>query len=198
MGYATVDDVKAYLKGVDLSTLGTSTEQDDAITNAADGATAQVDHFTRRTFSTVTETRTFDGSGTCKLFIPDLISMTAWAVEGEAQTLSELTLYPLSGPPSLWLVWNEGIFPCGSANIEIAGTWGYANTVPVAIVSATAKLAAADVLGRLAPAKDLGARKTTQGSLIQEFETSAYAGEIERLTREAETLLKSFRRPALR
>jgi hypothetical protein len=190
--------VKAYLKGVDLSVLGTSTEQDDAVTNASDGATAQVDQFTRRTFSTVTETRNFDGTGTCKLFIPDLISLSGWTVEGMAESLSELIRYPLSGTPTLWLLWNGGIFPCGSSNIGVTGAWGYANTVPIAVVAATAKLAAADILGRLAPATDLGARKTTQGSLIQEFETGAYAGEMERLTREAETLLRSYRRPALR
>ena len=195
MAYATVTEVKAYLKGVDLSVLGNTTEQDAAISAAADGATGRVDRSTHRTFTTASATRQFNGNGTARLFVPDLLTLTGWSMDGQAQDAESLTRYPLSTTPTLWLLYKDGLFSPGSANVEITGTWGYASTVPAAIVTATALLAASEIYLRIAAATDGGASGLGQGGLTRRFEGGAYESTVVRLQRQAEAILRAYRRP---
>lgn len=199
MAYATVSEVRAYIEGVDLSDLGTTAEQDSAISAAADLATLRVERRTRRSFTPVTETRTFDGTGSVRLLVPDLISITGWTMDGIAQDVSNLTRYPLNVTPTLWLLMKYGVFTLGNANIEITGAWGYANAVPADITNAAAMIAAAmiaaaDVLTRISPATGSGMTAVSQGGLSQRYDDGAFGAEIRRLERSAEGLLAGFRR----
>ncbi len=148
MAYATVADVKAYLKGVELDVLGTSAEQDAALAQATEVAGDHVERRANRSFTPVSETRVFDGSGTERLVIPDLLALAGWEVDGVGRDGTELRRYPLWGLPTLWLVLREGVFPKGRANVAVTGIWGYAMTPPAAVAQATALYAACDVLAR--------------------------------------------------
>lgn len=197
MAYATVADVKAYLKGVELDVLGTSAEQDAALAQATEVAGDHVERRANRSFTPVSETRVFDGSGTERLVIPDLLALAGWEVDGVGRDGTELRRYPLWGLPTLWLVLREGVFPKGRANVAVTGIWGYAMTPPAAVAQATALYAACDVLARLAAAKDGGTTAVTQASLSQRYERGAYAFEGERYRLAADRILMTYRRPTL-
>jgi hypothetical protein len=196
MEYSMVAAVEGYLAGVDLSALGDAGDQEAAIADAITGAVARVDAFTRRSFSTVTEAKIFNGSGTACLFIPDLVSFDSWSLDGASREASELVLYPAAGP-RMWIRLLSGIFTPGWQNVQLAGTWGYAESVPAAVASATAKLAAADVLGRVAAAKDRGTSSTVQGALSERYDQGAYAAAITRLGLSAQRELVPYRRLVL-
>lgn len=198
MAYATVAQVKDHLRGVSLTALGTTTEQDDQIQAAADQATEQVDALAGRTFTSTTETRVFDGPGTDFLWLPDLISLTSWSEEGEERAADEMVLYPLHGSPKLWARRSSGRFTAERAALSLTGQWGYAATVPAAVSRACALLAAAAILRRLGPSESLGTSATVQGALSERYEGGAYAADEARYEREAETLLAPYRRVRVR
>jgi hypothetical protein len=132
-----------------------------------------------------------------RLPVPDLLTLTGWAMDGAAQDPAALVRYPLNSTPTLWLLLKSGAFGLGEGNVTVTGTWGYAASVPADIAVATAVLAAADVLSRVAPAKDAGTTAVTQGGLSQKYDGSAFEAHVRRLEGSAEGLLSGFRRPLL-
>jgi len=194
--YANAAAVLEYVAGVDLSALGDQAAQDAAVQEAAEIATAAVDAFTRRTFSTEVATKLLDGSGSPLLFVPDLLSLTSWSMDGVARSTSELLLCPDS-TPKIWLRLTSGVFTVGSENVELSGTWGYGQSVPILVARATARLAAAELLGRVAISRDRGSSATSQGALSERYDGGAYAAAVGRLTMDAQRELAPFRRPVL-
>jgi len=193
MAYCTADDVAKYLCGVDLSALGDAAAQGSALADAAEAASARVDRFTRRRFTTETGTRHLDGTGGQVLFIPDLVMLDSWSMDGVARQASEVVLCP-EQPPYMWVRLLGGTFSTGKGNVVMTGTWGYGTEVPSEVSRAAAMLAAADILCRIAPARDRGTSSTVQGALSERYESGAYASAIDRLTRQAYQDLVPFRR----
>ncbi|HEY3281568.1 MAG TPA: hypothetical protein VGN26_04790 [Armatimonadota bacterium] len=201
MSYATVSQVRDHLKGVELTALGSTSEQDAQLMAAAEAATERVDDLCGRRFTTVTETRVFDGPGGAVLVLPDLLTLTAWSLEGTDQPPEALALFPLNGTPKVWARPRTGSgnpFPEGLGNVTITGTWGYSASVPGAVSRACALFAAAAILRRLAPARGRGATGVTQGSLTERYEGGAYADDERRYEVEARIMLRPLRRRRIR
>ncbi|MGC8833845.1 MAG: hypothetical protein ACP5R4_07285 [Armatimonadota bacterium] len=194
MAYCTADDVMKHLRGVDISALGNASEQEAAAADAAQAASLWVDGFTRRRFEAVTEAWSFDGSGTDTLFVPDLLVVEEWSMDGLSCDTAELLLCPRTQPHT-WLRLKCGVFSRGIGNVVLKGTWGYGYSVPNEVVRCTAMLAAADLLGRTAAARDRGTSATVQGALSEHYENGAYSTAIQRLRRDAVSVLVRFRRP---
>lgn len=193
MAYCTADDVLGYLRGVDLSVLGDAAAQNAVVLDAVDAASARVDGFTRRRFTAEAGVRYLDGTGSAVLFIPDLLMLDSWSMDGVVRQVSELVLCP-DRSPYMWVRLTSGTFSAGTANVAMSGTWGYGTQVPAEVSRATAMLAAADVLCRIAPARDRGTSSTVQGALSERYESGAYSSAIERLVRQAYRDLVPFRR----
>jgi len=194
VAYCTASDVMKHLRGVDISALGNASEQETAAADAAQAASLWVDGFTRRRFETVTDAWSFDGSGTDTLFVPDLLAVEEWSMDGLARGVSELVLCPQTKPHA-WLRLKEGVFCRGIGNVVLKGTWGYGYTVPDEVARCTAMLAAAELLGRIAAARDRGTSSTVQGALSEHYEGGAYSAAIQRLRKDAASVLVRFRRP---
>lgn len=183
MAYTGATEVRRYLRGLDLSPLGDTTVLQDAeISDAIGKAEHQVDHFTHRTFTTVIETRTFDGKGRAFLPIPDLLSLNSLEIYQQRIPISEILTFPYNQLPTTALIYPSGVFPSGVGGIKIDGLWGFATTVPSEVAEATALLAAADILSRLAGSRDQGTSSIVQGALSQHYQEGAYAHQIERYT----------------
>lgn len=139
--YCTTADVKA-LAGAALTT-------DDAlIATLITRATRLVDVYTGRSFSPVTATRYYTpGADTCgpTLFLDaDLISVTTLTNVSVIPSIG-YTLAPLNASAKSRIIlkssysWTYTDDPEGA--IAVAGSWGYAATVPADIIQATARLA---------------------------------------------------------
>lgn len=193
MGYCTTDNVSGYLSGVDLAVLGDGTAQGAVLADAVEAASTRVERFTRRQFTAEEGTRYLDGSGSGVLFIPDLVMLDSWQMDEVTRGVSELVLCP-DRPPYMWVRLAGNTFSKGTANVVMVGTWGYGLEVPAEVRRATAMLAAADVLCRIAPARDRGTTSTVQGALSERYESSAYSSAVERLVLQAYRDLVPFRR----
>ena len=147
MPYATTAQVKAYLPDL-------GTDHDTVLGDIAERASRIIDRFTGRRFDTVVEARLFEGTGTNRIFVSDLVSVSLIRVKQDGTIGITWTTVPASnyflGPPrrSEWpaqLV-DVGItstvsgFPLGYRTVEITGTWGWA-AVPKDIEEATIELA---------------------------------------------------------
>lgn len=198
MAYTGVTEVRRYLRGLDLSPLGDTTVLQDAeISDAIEKAARQVDHFTHRTFITVTETRTFDGKGRAFLPIPDLLSLNFLEIYQQRIPISEILTFPYNQLPTTALIYPSGVFPLGAGGIKINGLWGFSTTVPPEVAEATALLSAADILSRLSGSRDQGTSSIVQGALSQHYQEGAYAQQIDRYTLRAYHQLCPFVRWSL-
>lgn len=194
MAYCSTADVMDRIRGLDLTVLGDSTAQQAALSEAAESASAEVDARCRRTFvpPTAPETRLYNGHGGFVLRTEDLVRLDAVTVEGVEAGAAKA--YPLLGPPYGWIA-TGARFPQGFANVAITGLWGFAEAVPDEIGTATANLAAADLLGRLQAARANGVRMAVAGQSREEYpDAGPYAERIVGLEAAAARILTPFRR----
>lgn len=111
-----------------------------------EAAAGQFEQETKRQFikSSEDETRFFNGSGTGEMVVDEYIDITTikfilTPAQGVVQPLDyfqfEVAKYPktkiqiLQGPTNVSYGWWT-YFPQGRSNIEVTGTWGYADTIP--------------------------------------------------------------------
>jgi hypothetical protein len=134
--YCTRAEVKARLQDI-------STDYDALIDTLKDQASRDIERLTGQTFEPVTgSTRTFDGSGTCRLILPwssPIVTVTTLKVrtggEGSTQVTvpsSDYYLEPanrLAVEPARWIELGSGIssgvtvFTSGKRTVEILGDW---------------------------------------------------------------------------
>jgi len=134
--YATLSEIKSAAP----ETFGSSTTYDKAICQLAERASRLIDMLTRRTFYATTATRYFPGTGSARLFIPDLLAITSvnissdygttWAevVSGDYLALGgrdlddAITPYMAIElhPTGSYLEWYKGPRAC-----KVVGVWGY-------------------------------------------------------------------------
>lgn len=194
MAYCTVEAVLEQLCGVETDPLGDAEARAAALAGAIAQAGADVDRRCRRTFEPPAgpEERRFDGSGGRLMRVADMVRFESVRVDGaEARPAYA---YPSDGPPYRWIATGDR-FPRGERNVAVVAWWGFAESVPVDIARATAALAAAEVLGRLQPARSGGVRMQAAGQAREEFpEGGPYADRIAALERLADRLLLPYRR----
>jgi hypothetical protein len=93
-------------------------------------------------FVPTTETRRFDGSGTARLWIDPILSVTSISVNGSALQTTEYTLYPRgrhwqNGPYTSIELASLGRWNSLNNSIEIAGRWGLydeTRTLPTTVI----------------------------------------------------------------
>jgi hypothetical protein len=137
MWYATREQVKEALDA------RTAVRQDAAVDRALEAASRRVERLLRRTPGPTQATRTLDypqrdvPPGTLELD-EWLISLTSVTSGGAALTVSDLLLYPTSGPPYTRIECDDDsstMFETGATdqqNVSVTGLWGYdSEVVPV-------------------------------------------------------------------
>ena len=116
MGFCSIDDINTFL--------GTTILPDDAqALLAIDEATAVIQNYCNQKIEQVSDdTIQLDGTGSTKLFLPELpvVSITSVEVDG---VLLDPTYYALAENGVLWRKY--GVWTVGARNIEIAYTHGY-------------------------------------------------------------------------
>lgn len=155
-GYATLSEFKARL---DLST--TDTTRDAYIEQMVETASRWIDGFCWRRFYTATETRYYAPEQRYRLEVDDLLTVTALKTDEDGDGTFEITwavtdyqLEPRNaalaippGPYTSIRVKQNGVYtfpllpvngylwtqPIWQQSVEIAGSWGYASTIPDAI-----------------------------------------------------------------
>lgn len=149
MAYATLQEVLDRMGHGDV----TSQPLLSAITDALEAATASIDSYTGRSFSTTTATRTFGASG-CELRVPDLQTVTTLKLDDDDDGVFETTIAATGYELDTWNTatgWPFEIvrlldrsFPSHGRRrrrVQIAGTWGWA-AVPDPVNQACSLLAA--------------------------------------------------------
>lgn len=131
--YCTLEEVKREL-GIDDNL------KDDILQRDIAQAKQFIDDFCDRRFDTESATKYYDGD--TMLFIDDLLTVTTLKTDEDGDGTYENTfaatdyiLYPRNEYPKTYIKINPngsyGGFAAGILNgVEIAGTWGYATTVP--------------------------------------------------------------------
>ncbi len=132
--YCTVDEIKTELS-ID------NNDRDDVITTIIASVKTMIDNYCDRAFDTTSATRYYDGSES-PLYIDDLVTLTTIKLDRDGDGTYETTLattdyilYPLNSTPKTRIaVSNNGDYGDFASGIlkgvEIAGTWGYAASVP--------------------------------------------------------------------
>ncbi len=135
--YCTLEEVKRELEI-------TGAEKDASLESMIESVKGLIDSYCGRSFSTVAETRYFDGAGDV-LFIDDLVLISGvgdgiWQDDGtrayaSAMAATDYDLYPLNKTPKtrveLTPLSDYGAFAEGiRKGIKIVATWGYQATVP--------------------------------------------------------------------
>ncbi len=145
--YASTAQVKAYLPDL-------GTDHDAVLGDIAERASRIIDRFTGRRFDTVVEARLFEGTGTNRIFVSDLVSVSLVRVKQDGTVGTTWTTVPSTnyflGPPrrgewpaqlvDVGITSTVSGFPLGYRTVEITGTWGWA-AVPKDIEEATIELA---------------------------------------------------------
>jgi len=133
VGYCTLNEVK--------DELGITVEDNDfTLMGMILQVKGIIDNWCNRDFLAATATRYFDGGN--PLFIDDLVSVTTLKLDEDGDATFESTLadtdyllYPLNKYPKTTIKLSEASNYGGFANgvrkgVEIAGSWGYASTIP--------------------------------------------------------------------
>ena len=165
--YATLAEAKAY-----LGDLGT--EYDAVLTTILERSSRIIDRICNRRFDSVTELRVVDGTGTRRVFVPDLAAITALRLRAEGDAVwtsiaaTGYALGPRAGRPERPALWIDLLpdapltaFPRRYGTVEITGTWGWL-AVPTDITEATIELAIQMWRSRGAGPEDIGIDAMTQ------------------------------------
>lgn len=148
-------------------------------------ATAYIEHYTGRTW-TATEagtSRKFDGEGSEWLHIGEITSITAVQLcETDGTVYETLTAnedyvaYPLNTTIKDRLRIPDGLWPIGTANIIVKGTWAAdGGTQPADLKQACLYLAGLFILGEAGAASSGGINRKRQGEVEIEYGDSAYS-----------------------
>lgn len=147
MAYTTLSDVREYL-GLDVADTG----DDTLLGNFIVQAQAFIDHYCRRSFESVTETRYYDAIEDVVdgmlILDKDLLTITTLTVNGSTIASTAYTLLPRNMSPqaAITLKPSSGktwAYTTDSEDaISIAGTWGYSTSAPSDIVYAIIRLVA--------------------------------------------------------
>jgi len=138
--YATLEDI---LEAVPNKFKSDEIDYQNLFQRTAERCSRIVDQHCRRLFYPTAATRYFDGDGTNKLWIPDLISVTSISYsenDGETYTALAGTDYYLTAAGNfndtrsytLILLSVNGdlnLFPIGQRSIKIIGIWGYTDDI---------------------------------------------------------------------
>lgn len=151
MWYATRQQVKEALDA------RTTQRQDAAVDRALEAASRRVERLLRRTPGPRQETRTLDYP---QRDVPgDVLELDEWLITPTAVTsggvvlaVSDLLLYPTSGPPYTRIECDgstDTMLDAGSTdqqNVSVTGLWGYsADTVPAGVLAEALDVAETDV-----------------------------------------------------
>lgn len=181
--YATRDELKDYLKDSQLAQGASVNALLDTILTRASRIVDEICGKQDFGFESVTATtRTFDGRGTKKLFVPDLQSITTleckldgtqgtvWTAVPSADRFLEPHTRP-SGHPARWVELADQIsgsvftYPQGKGTVRITGTWGWA-AVPNEVTEATLEIAVRIFRARAAGFGDVVGMATDAGDQI--------------------------------
>lgn len=147
MAYASLSDVRAYIKAVTAETA-----DDTLITAMITGAQQIIDTICHRTFECSSHyVRYYDASyidGQYLYLDHDLAAVTSIKNADTAQTAitsGQYWMYPINGSPKWAIKLKEDYyweFADGDSLVEIDGTWCYASSVPADIAHACIRLTA--------------------------------------------------------
>ena len=106
-----------------------------------------IENYTKRKFTPVTETRLFDGNGRTAIRIDDALSITKVEVSRDYygnsfEELSDYLLFPNNTLPKTEIHLEKSWFNKGLQNVRITGVWGYSADVPEDIQFAATVLVA--------------------------------------------------------
>ncbi|KKL66442.1 hypothetical protein LCGC14_2144920 [marine sediment metagenome] len=179
-GYATLQEYKDY---ADITS--TDATDDGALEDLIETASRFIDTQTLRTFYARTETRRFDvPNGRTLTLDDDLISITTLTNgDNEVLTTSDYILEPANVTPKFAIIlkqsstkrWELDSNSNSEQVIDVAGSWGWAATVPDQIKTATLEIAKSADGRRLG--KNVGgiARVTAAGIVITPQDVSGVA-----------------------
>ncbi len=128
--------------------------------------TAYIKRYTGRTFTDVTETRTYDGTGNGELFIDDATAITEVKIKDTILDTDDYVLYPSNRLPKTRIILPYKYFYNGNQNISVTGTWGY-GSIPDD-VSYAATLLVADIIN----SADTNDSKTIASETIGRYSVS--------------------------
>jgi len=127
--YTTITKVENYLiTNIDL---GFQSQVEDYI----EAVTRDIDNYTKRSFTSTTETRYFDGDNTREMRIDDALAITTLELSSEyyGDTFNEETDYitiPANELPITRIHLKDNWFYNGIQNVKITADWGYSSTTP--------------------------------------------------------------------
>lgn len=185
MGFCSIDDINTFL--------GTTILPDDAqALLAIDEATAVIQNYCNQKIEQVSDdTIQLDGTGSTKLFLPELpvVSITSVTVD---DVLLDPTYYALAENGVLWRKY--GVWTVGARNISITYTHGYAS-IPEDVKGVCYRSAARLYQAQLkARRQDFvsGLQSVSVGDWSETYETAGgSSGESDKGVSAARTLLMS-------
>ena len=185
MGFCSIDDINTFL--------GTTILPDDAqALLAIDEATAVIQNYCNQKIEQVSDDTTLlDGTGSTKLFLPEIpvSSITSVEVDG---VLLDPTYYALAENGVLWR--KHGVWTVGARNISITYTHGYAS-IPEDVKGVCYRSAARLYQAQLkARRQDFvsGLQSVSVGDWSETYETvGGSSGESDKGVSAARTLLMS-------
>lgn len=155
--YPTTANVISYASAI-MPNIATQIAAVDTATLTAmiAGAAARIEQSTGRQFTTVSEARYFDGSGTGVQIVDDYVSIDQdssnyykvyiYAIPGQTSGFLQLGwIQPVAEPgrasralqiyqgPTVAAYAYYSYFPQGRSNVQVYATWGYASTIPADI-----------------------------------------------------------------
>ena len=125
-GYTSVSDLAVYM---DTTFTSGSTDETAAI-RAIVWAEAVIDKYCGRTFVVTSETKKYDGRGRTEMPVDDILSLTSVVIDSTTIDSGYYYLYPYSRYPKRKIKANGYLFTDGFQNVEVAGLWGYQESLP--------------------------------------------------------------------
>lgn len=129
---------------------------DTSVTAWIEAVSDYIDKLTGRTFTPPTdfETRKFNGNGSHRLTVDDILEMQTLVVDGAEISAGDYFLYPANKTPKTTIELKTGLarnsrqvvtqsfyqFTDGQQNVEVTAKFGYATATPAAIELAATKL----------------------------------------------------------
>jgi hypothetical protein len=200
VSYCSAEDVLALLQAYDTSEWGSAEELLTEATAALSSTRSAIEAAAGRDFFLhADETLALDGTGTRVLLLAPLgltpvVAVDAVTVDGRELADDEWLFYP--DEAAIVLAASSGFgrrFPEGSQNVEVTLDWGYEVT-PGDVVSAQAKLAAAEMLARHTGEQG-GVEAVSLGDYTVRYGTDGrFAHTIRRLVAEAREAVARYRR----
>ena len=202
--YCREADVLALLVGYDLSRLGETAVVEERVGQLLPVTKQSLDSVVQHDFLWHGgETVAVDGNGRDRLCLLEtgrapLVAVSGMVVNGVSVAAEDYVVYPQRAEiqlrPGAAL---GGKFPVGQQNVVLTLDFGYPQ-VPAEVTLAQAKLTAAQILAEAAGEKISAAEVRIGDYAVRYAAEGKYAAVIEGLAREAQALVRGYRRVGMR